>query len=109
MQHVAKSPATVNADFATAIILRAADIVDSAVAAGQGDKTNAFEALQEARDKFMAGHLHKHERERTYGWHRLINDLREHLKRRGIITQDAWNGITRWSMETPTATRWHEP
>ena len=100
MQHVAKSPATVNADFATAIILRAADIVDSAVAAGQGDKTNAFQALQEARDKFMAGHLHKHERERTYGWHRLINDLREHLKRRGIITQDAWNGITRWSMDT---------
>ena len=97
--HATKSPATVNADFATAIILRAADLVDSA-AADQGDNPNAFETLQKARDEFAAGHLHRDEKGGTYSWPQLVSDLRNYLKSSGIIAQDTREGVTQWSMDT---------
>ena len=99
MPHATKSPATVNADFATAIILRAADLVDSA-AADQGDNPNAFETLQKARDEFAAGHLHRDEKGGTYSWPQLVSDLRNYLKSSGIIAQDTREGVTQWSMDT---------
>ena len=96
MQHAAKSPATVNADFATAIIMRAADILEGA-ASEQGDNPNAYEALQKARDEFVAGHLHRDEKGRTYGWPQLVNDLRRYLEAHGIVAPGTWGNITRWS------------
>ncbi len=99
MPHAAKSPATVNADFATAIIIRASEIVAGA-AADQGDNPNAFEALQKARDEFVAGHLHRDEKGRTYGWPQLVNDLRRYLEAHGIVAPGTWGNITRWSTAT---------
>ena len=98
MEHAAKSPATVNADFATAIIMRAAEIVDSE--AGQTDTFNAIDALQTARDEFVSGRLHRSEKKRTYGWPKLVHDLRRHLESRGIIASDTWGSITQWSTTT---------
>jgi hypothetical protein len=97
--HAAKSPATVNADFATTIIIRASEIVAGA-AADQGDNPNAFEALQKARDEFVAGHLHRDEKGRTYGWPQLVNDLRRYLEAHGIVAPGTWGNITRWSTAT---------
>jgi hypothetical protein len=97
--HAAKSPATVNADFATTIIIRASEIVAGA-AADQGDNPNAFEALQKARDEFVAGHLHRDEKGRTYGWPQLVDDLRRYLEAHGIVAPGTWGNITRWSTAT---------
>ena len=95
MEHAAKNPATVNADFATAIIMRAAEIVDSEV--GQADTFNAYDALRTARDEFVSGRLHRGEKKRTYGWPALVHDLRRYLEGRGIIAADTWGSITQWS------------
>lgn len=96
MPDPAKNSATVNARFATMIILRAADIVAGAAVDPDANR-NAHEALRTARDEYLGGHLHQQEKNRTYGWPQLVNDLERHLERHGIIPSDTWGAIGQWS------------
>jgi hypothetical protein len=96
MSDPAQNAASANASFATEIILRAADIVAGAAIDPDASR-NAHEALRTARDEYLGGHLHPHEKSRTYSWPQLVNDLKNYLERRGTIPADTWGAIGQWS------------
>ena len=92
----AQTTADINADFALAIINRAAHIVASSTPQ-DGENSNAYEALAKAGDEFLAG---KKNKRRTYGWTLLVHDLREFLEEQGIIEKGTWASIGTWSTAT---------
>ena len=89
----AQTNADLNADFALAIINRAAHIVANSTPQ-EGERPNAHDALAKARDEFLAVEENKR---RTYGWSLLVHDLRQSLEERGIIEKDTWGAISNWS------------
>ena len=72
--------ASVNAEFAETILRRAAEII----AAGQrdADGSNAYTALEQARDEFVDQESQSQRKQRTYGLQQLSLDLGSFIRQR---------------------------
>ena len=89
----------INANFAAAVIGRAAEIVAS-TAPTPGHGCDAFSALQQARDEFKAGETHQQEKSRTYGWALLMKDVGQYIKSREPEFAHSRTPIVVWSEVT---------
>ena len=90
---------SINANFATTVINRAADIINAADTTA-GEVCNAFPALQQAGDEVIASESHNQKTSRTYGWPRLMNDLRDYIT--GLHPEHAgsFGPVSDWSSTT---------
>ena len=94
--------ASINSDFARAILERAADIV----AAGQPETeaATAYDALEKARNEFLVQESQGQRKQRTYGFRNLSVDLGSLIRQRYPQYADGYGPITQWSRETDRET-----
>ena len=93
---------TINANFATTVINRAAEIVAGA-ATDPGQECYVMDALRQARDEFKAGETRRQEKSRTYGWAFLLKDVGQYIKSRYPEYADSFSPVTEWSGEIAPA------
>ena len=99
MTHISSDTPSINANFATTVINRAAEIVAGAAPAAETG-CDAFSALQQARNEFKAGETHQQEKSRTYGWALLMKDVGQYIKSREPEFAHSRTPIVDWSEAT---------
>ena len=94
--------ASINSDFAKAILGRAADIL----AAGQPETeaATAYDALEKARNEFLVQESQGQRKQRTYGFRNLLVDLGSLIRQRYPQYADGYAPINQWSRETDRET-----
>lgn len=93
----------INWAFATTVLNRAADIVESSAGDPDGP-CHVIDALGQARDEFLAGESKGENRLRSYGLPYLRRDLGGYIKDRYPEYRDTeWNPISDWSRGTQPA------
>ena len=103
MEEKDKALSSVNANFVVAIVNRAAQLMQDTWKT-TGDERNAFTALLQARDEFLAQEPSSQRKRRTYGWESLLNDLRNYIADHQPAYADSLAPINEWSNETDLAT-----
>ena len=102
MNRVPESTASANAEFAKTILHRAADIFNSYQQAMLD--TNAYTALEQARDEFIAQEPKSKRGQRTYGFRHLTMDLGNLIRQRHPEYADEWAPINRWNANSDKET-----
>ena len=100
MESNKSSTPSVNANFAATVINRAAEIVAGTVPAAEAG-CDAFSALQQAKDEFIAAETLRQKKGRTYAWPLLLKDIGQYIKSREPAFADSRRPpIADWSEAT---------
>ena len=94
--------ASANSQFAKTILHRAAGIF--AASQREMEDTNAYTALQQAKDEFLSQETHSRRKQRTYGLKHLSVDLGNLIRQRHPKYADDWAPINRWSRDVDQET-----
>ena len=93
--------ASVNSEFAKAILCRAAEIL---AADQRGPDANTYVALRQAYEEFTAKEPKKQAKHRIYGFGHLLVDLRTFIQQQYPEYSDHWSLINNWSRESDRET-----
>ena len=93
---IGTNAASINATFTLTVINRAAEIVAGATPAAESG-CDAFSALQQARDEFIATETRRQKSGRTYAWPLLLKDIGQYVKSREPAYADSFSPISEWS------------
>ena len=93
---------SVNSEFAKTILQRAAGILDDREQVL--DEGNAYIALEQAKDEFIAQEPKSKREQRTYGFKHLSVDLGNFIRQRHPEYTEEWGPINRLSMEVDQQT-----
>ena len=99
MTRISSDAPSINANFAATVINRAAEIV-AGTTTSAAQECDAFSALQQARDEFLAAETHKQKGDRTYGWGLLLRDVREYIKSHEPAYAGSFTPLVDWSAAT---------